>query len=190
MDKDFLRKKILAIRNKIDKEIRKTKDEKIAQNLFSQTEYINARQVMFFASFKSEPNTLPMIARALTQGKRVVVPRVNIKERWLDIFEIKDLDELKPGCMNIPEPAVGDERLFDKRGLELIVMPGVVFDSRGGRIGYGGGYYDKLLGQMESKPPLIALAYVEQIVDSVPVLEHDVLVDKIITDEGVWIGKR
>lgn len=188
MDKKSIRTNILAKRDCITDDAKKIKDEKIRVWFSVQSEYIDAKSVMFFVSFRSEPDTLVMIEAALSEGKKVIVPRVDKALGELVIYEIKNLNELKPGYMKILEPDVNDERLVLPNSLDLIVMPGAAFDSSGGRIGYGGGFYDRFLTKITVKPPLVALAYVEQIVDRVPIESHDIKVDKVISDEGVIIS--
>jgi 5-formyltetrahydrofolate cyclo-ligase len=95
------------------------------------------------------------------------------------------MDELTPGYMGIPEPPQMDERLAGIDDADLVVIPGAGFDFAGNRLGYGAGYYDSLLSQRKKKIPVIALAYEEQIVDSIPAEQHDVKVDMIVTDKRV-----
>jgi 5-formyltetrahydrofolate cyclo-ligase len=118
-------------------------------------------------------------------GKRVVVSKVDKERQRLMLYEIKDINELTPGYLGISEPSLSDDRLKDIGDVDLAVIPGVVFDYSGNRLGYGGGYYDNLLPNIKEKTPLIALAYKEQLVDSIPLETHDVKVDVLVTDEGV-----
>ncbi len=184
-DKARLRKKIIRIRDSIDLDKKRKKDSEIEKNLFLQDEFKNSRYIMCFASFRSEPNTYIIIQKALNLSKRVILPKVNIEEQKLILYGIKNLNELIPGYMNIPEPDAHQSRIFDANLLDIIIMPGIAFDEKGGRLGFGGGYYDKFIHSIDKKPPLIVIAYDEQIVDKVPVLEHDIRVDKIITDKRV-----
>ncbi len=101
------------------------------------------------------------------------------------LYEVKHMDELTPGYMGIPEPPQMDERLVGIDDADLVIIPGAGFDFAGNRLGYGAGYYDSLLSQRTRKIPVIALAYEEQIVDSIPAETHDVKVDMIVTDKRV-----
>jgi 5-formyltetrahydrofolate cyclo-ligase len=119
---------------------------------------------------------------ALSRGKAVMLPRV--EGDLLKIYEIRGMEELSPGYMGIPEPPSSVERLRGIKDVRMVVMPGAAFDPRGWRLGYGKGYYDRMLeGAREA--PLVALAYEEQISESLPHEEHDVRVDVIITDKRV-----
>jgi len=80
-----------------------------------------------------------MIRKTLAGGRRVVLPRVEGQN--LGLYEIKSLDELHSGCMNIPEPSVlTDDRKVTINDVDVVVIPGAAFDERGNRIGYGGGF--------------------------------------------------
>ncbi len=125
-----------------------------------------------------------MIRHALASGKRVILPKVAGKE--LSLFEIKDFDtDVSPGRWDILEPhETAPARITD---VDLIVMPGVAFDEQGNRIGYGAGFYDKLL--VDFRGPTVAIAFEMQIVHSVPVDSHDVPVKKIVTEKRIIEAK-
>jgi 5-formyltetrahydrofolate cyclo-ligase len=118
-------------------------------------------------------------------GKRVLVPKVDKQRHRLRLYEINDLKELSPGYMGIHEPSLPDERLREINDIDLIIIPGTGFDFSGNRLGYGAGYYDTLLSDVKKKFPFVALAYEEQLIDSIPAELHDVKVDIIITDRKV-----
>lgn len=184
-EKVHIRKDVLKKRDAIDIHDRKAKDSLIKERLFSLPEFQQAGIVFFFASFRSEVATLKLMEEASTLGKRIVLPRVDKKVRGLRLYEIKGLSELSPGCLGIPEPDVPDEREMDINDVDFVVMPGVAFDFKGNRIGYGAGFYDKLLSGLKRQIPLIAIAYEEQIVDSVSSEPHDIKVHKIVTDKKI-----
>jgi 5-formyltetrahydrofolate cyclo-ligase len=87
--------------------------------------------------------------------------------------------------MGIPEPFLSEEREALLEDIDLVVIPGAGYDYAGNRLGYGGGYYDKLLSGKKKNTPIIALAYEEQLVDAIPAEKHDVRVDMIVTDQRV-----
>ena len=157
---------------------RTAKSREIEERLFSLPEFKSARIVLFFASFRSEVDTLPMIRRALASGKRVMLPKVKGKE--LELFEIRDVDsDVSPGAWGIPEPQ--GSALVKPDELDVIIVPGAAFDEQGNRLGYGAGFYDKLLSRF--KKPTIAIAFEQQIVHKVPADPHDVPVKKIVTEK-------
>lgn len=186
--KKALREEVLKKRDGIPPDVKTVKDTLIKQRFFALPEFIDAKTVLFYASFRSEVETLSMMRESLEMGKRVAVPQVD-KERYrLRLYEIKDMNELSPGYMGIPEPSLPDERLVSLDDIDLVIIPGVGFDYSGRRLGYGAGYYDKLLSNMDRKIPFIALAYEEQLVSSIPLELHDVKLDMIITDKRVIKG--
>lgn len=184
-EKSGIRRQAMRKRDSIDPGTRKTKDILIQKTLLSLNEFSKASVVLLFASFRSEVSTFPLIEESLRLGKKVVLPVVDRENRELRLYEIRGLDELSPGHMGIPEPSVPEERERDINDVTLVVVPGAAFDSAGGRLGYGGGYYDKLLSRLRRSIPLIALAYEEQIMNSIPVHPHDIKVHLIVTDKRV-----
>ena len=178
--KDKLRKKILDARFALTPEVRRAKSREIEQRLFDLPEFKSAALVMFYASFQSEVETHGMIRRALAEGKRVVLPRVKGKE--LELLEIENFDrDVSPGAWGIPEPDRGKPAVVQDIG--LIIVPGAVFDERGNRVGYGAGFYDKLLPQYQGMTA--ALAFELQVVPQVPADAHDVPMKKIVTEKRV-----
>lgn len=178
--KKELRKKVLAARDKLLPRQRAAKSREIEERLFSLPEFKAARTVMFFASFRSEVDTGPMIRRALTFGKRVVLPKVTGAE--LALHEIADFDnDVAPGAWGIPEPDESRPVMLDE--LDMIIVPGAAFDEQGNRLGYGAGFYDKLLPVF--RKTTVALAFELQIVPSVPAEIHDIPIQKIVTDRRV-----
>lgn len=184
-EKSRIRQQVLEKRDSLAPGARKSKDLLIKEKFLSLSEFRRSPVILFFASFRSEVATVPLIEEALRRGKKVVLPSVDPAHKELRLYEIREPDELSPGYMGIPEPAVSVERERDINDVTLVVMPGAAFDSMGNRLGYGGGYYDKLLARLRRRIPLIALAYEEQIVDSLPPEPHDIKVYVIVTDKRV-----
>jgi len=183
--KKTLRKQVLEKRRSIPSSEKKGKDDLIKHNLFNFTGLREAKTVLFYVSFGAEVDTISMIDESLKMGKKVIVPKVDKESHRLILYEIKDLRELSPGFMGIPEPSLPDERIRQIKDVDLAIIPGTAFDYSGNRLGYGAGYYDILLSGSEKKIPFIALAYEEQLVDSIPSETHDVKVNIIITDKQV-----
>lgn len=170
----------MAARFDLPIEERLAKSSRIERLLFDLPEFRAARVVLFYASFRTEVETRGMIRRALDEGKRVVLPKVKGKE--LALYEIRDLDkDLAPGSWGIPEPVNG--RPADLKGVDLVVLPGAVFDEQGNRLGYGAGFYDRLLAGYQGAT--VALAFEVQVVPEVPSAKHDVPVKKIVTEKRI-----
>ena len=183
--KGEVRKAVLQKRDAIPAVVKRQKDILVREQVLGIPEFMSAKTIVFYAAFRSEVGTQTLMEESLREGKRVVLPKVNTAMHTLVLYEIKNIDELTPGYMSIPEPPQTDERLAGIDDADLIIVPGAGFDFAGNRLGYGAGYYDSLLSQRKKKIPVIALAYEEQIVDSIPAEQHDVKVDMIVTDKRV-----
>lgn len=184
--KSFLRKEVLGKRDSIPPEVRRTKNRLLLEHLLTLAEVREATSIFLFASFRTEVDTMAMIGQFLSEGKRIFLPVVDRENHRLVLYEIRNMEELSAGYMGIPEPSVRtDERLIAIDDIDLAIIPGAAFDERGNRIGYGGGYYDILLSGLKKRIPIIAVAYEEQIVESVPSEPHDIRVDIIVTDRRV-----
>ena len=161
-------------------EQRESHSREIEKRLFLLTEFREASLVMFFASFRSEINTLPMIRHALEAGKRVILPKV--KGGDLALFEIRDFDrDTAPGAWLIPEPREDAPAVISD--VDLMIIPGLAFDENGNRLGYGAGFYDRILPRYKHKT--VALAFEIQIVPKIPVSPHDIPVHAIVTEKRV-----
>lgn len=143
----------------------------------------SAKALLLYSSHKGEVHTESIIRSALSLGKRVALPAVMKESHGLGLYEIKSMDELAPGAFGILEPPKEQSREVKPEKIDIAVVPGVCFDRRGFRIGYGMGYYDKLLGIIPGRK--IGLAYSFQIVDAVPDEMHDVAMDEILTENGI-----
>lgn len=130
--KKRLRKEILERRDSIPSEVRKEKDRAIQERFAGLEAYRNAKAVMLFAPFRSEVDTTGIIIDALKSDKKVILPKVDTAEKRLRLYVIKGMEELKPGCMGIPEPDVSSEREVTAEDADFIMMPGVAFDERCG----------------------------------------------------------
>ncbi|MDY0236070.1 MAG: 5-formyltetrahydrofolate cyclo-ligase [Gudongella sp.] len=184
MDKITLRKKILSERAQIPLLTRQNYSERINKLIKSTSYYKNSKTIMCFLSFSHEVDTHNFIKEAITEGKRIIVP-VSIHEpRELIPSELRDFDELEIGYYNILTPKKQFIRPIAKEEIELIIVPGVVFDSHGFRVGYGGGYYDRFLLDVSKTVPKISIGFGMQIIEQVPRESFDIPVDMIITEKG------
>lgn len=178
--KDSLRKQVAGARDRLTAEERRTKSHEIESRLFRLPEFNGSSLILFFASFRSEVNTIPMIRRALAEGKRVALPKV--KGNGLELFEIRELEkDVSPGAWGIPEPHEHNRVALD--AVDLLIVPGLAFDEWGNRLGYGAGFYDKLLASCTK--PTVALAFEVQMVKQVPAARHDISVKKIVTEKRI-----
>jgi len=180
-----LRNQTLAARDRLSEVQQHAKSIVICNTLLSLDTLKYAQNIFIYVNFRSEVETLQCLKTLLEAGKQVTVPLTRVKEKRLDIIELINPDaDLLPGYCGIPEPRE-DLVASRRRGatqLDVIVLPGSVFDLRGGRFGYGGGYYDRLLSQVP-QAKRVALAFELQIVDELPLQEHDEILDCIVTEK-------
>ncbi len=184
MDKITLRKKILRERAQMPTSTREIYSERINKLIKSTSYYKNSNTIMCFVSFNHEVDTHKFIKDAISEGKRIVVPVSIHSTRELIPSELHNFNELEIGYYNILTPKKEFIRPVPKEEIELILVPGIVFDSHGFRVGYGGGYYDRFLSGVAKTVPKIAIAFSMQIIKQVPRENFDIPVDMIITEKG------
>ena len=181
-DKKSLRAKYKAVRDNIDADIRRNQDIVIFQKFFEMSEYKRAKTIFIYVSFGSEVETKRIIERIISDGKYAVVPKCDKKNHTMRTFKIDCLSRLKKGAYGIAEPCE-DCVEVPKEQIDLAVVPGLCFDIKGNRLGYGGGYYDRFLADF--KGFAVGLSYNECIIDIVPTDEYDCRLDLIISADGM-----
>ena len=165
--------------------------ERIVRRFMDLPEYEKAGPVMFYVDVRDEVRTRQALPEALASGKRIVVPYCLDGE--LELFWLENMDELELGMYRILEPKVELRDVAAKRltptDLDLVMVPGVAFDRNGGRTGHGKGYYDKLLQHARKDAPLVALSFECQLFEEIPAESHDIFMDKVVTEDVVYVGK-
>jgi len=178
-----IRKQILEKRKSLLEEEVNKKSNLIREKLFSLEEFRQAGSVLFYVDFENEVRTREMIDYSIRLNKKVIIPYIRNNRIELSVFN--DFNELEKGKFGILEPRKEFIREYNETP-GLVIVPGIAFDSRGYRIGFGGGFYDRLLSEERFKGSIkVALAYEFQIVEEIPNEEHDVKVDKIVSEERV-----
>jgi 5-formyltetrahydrofolate cyclo-ligase len=141
---------------------------------------------MAYVSFGGEFETGELVADVLARGKTLVLPRVDRDSRGLKLHAVRDLErELVPGVWGIRQPRADCPEISASK-LDFVLVPGVAFTRRGERLGYGGGYYDRLIRGFARRPPLIAAAFELQLVPELPTTERDQAVDLVVTEEAEY----
>ncbi|MBA4062840.1 MAG: 5-formyltetrahydrofolate cyclo-ligase [Isosphaera sp.] len=155
--------------------------------------YAAAKTVMWYVDAGSEVRTRHALPAALTHGKRVVVPWCVVETNTLELFLLEDVSELVEGAYKILEPKAELRTLPAKvvrpEELDLVMVPGTAFDPRGGRMGQGKGYYDRLLSAARPDAPLVGMAFDCQVFDDIPVAPHDVFMDLVLTETRTLTGR-
>jgi len=179
--KRTLRAAIIEARDALPGAARDERSQRIAERVLALPQFAAAQGVLLTLPFRSEWNAALVASAALAAGKRVVVPRVDAPARVLALHRIASLaDDIVHGYRGIPEPR--DELpLAPCSAVDLALVPGVAFDVQGRRLGYGGGYYDRLLPLLRPDALRVAGAFDEQIVAAVPAAAHDLGVDVVVT---------
>jgi 5-formyltetrahydrofolate cyclo-ligase len=181
MAKQALRGRVLAQRDDLPAETRVADSHAISARVEALPSLALAQTVVLTLPFGSEWDTRPLAARALSAGKRVIVPRVDRVARMLRLHAVVDLDvDVVAGYLGIPEPRESLP-IVEPFAIDWVLVPGVAFDAAGRRLGYGGGFYDRLLPLIRATVPRIVGAFDVQIVDEVPAGPHDQRVDAVVS---------
>ena len=143
----------------------------------------NGETVLVYSAKELEANTVPIITSLFARRTPVVVPIIVKEDVSLRLSYIHDLSVLVPSTFGVPEP-IGNEIPADPRDINTIILPMLGFDRKGGRLGYGAGYYDRFLAK---NPQIrkIGIAFSCQETERVPVDENDIHMNCIITEEGI-----
>jgi len=163
--------------------IREAKSEAIFDKAIALAELKHASCIGITISRDFEVNTRKLIEQAWLLSKKVAVPRCIPTTRKLDFYLLSSFDQLEIVYAGLLEPKVEETEIILSKDIDLLIVPGVAFTEGGDRLGFGGGYYDRFLPNYEGE--LLALAFDFQIVPFVPLEDHDVPVDLIVTEERV-----
>jgi 5-formyltetrahydrofolate cyclo-ligase len=176
-----LRKRLRSVRATLPRAACDARSSQIVERLLELDELRGATTVLAFASIGNEVRLAPLIDAMWAAGKRVALPRVVDGELELGLADAGTT--LVEGAFSVPEPPEDAEKVQPDE-VQLVLVPALAVDPRGYRIGYGGGYYDRLLPRLE-RACACAVAYDFQLVAEVPQLPFDVAVDLVVTDRRV-----
>lgn len=181
--KKQLRKQFLAVREQMTAKEVSEKSARIMENLFSLPELLTAGTLFLYASYRNEVRTEELLERLLAQGRRVALPVV-LGDR-MEFYRIASPAELTCGYRGIREPQQREELRCVPQGEDAMLLPGVAFDPGGGRLGYGGGYYDRYLERYRTEGLcLIGIAYEIQLAkETLPLEETDQKVRYLVTEQ-------
>ena len=179
--KESVRKILRQKKEAMLPEERLSKSQRICRHLMNVIS--DGETVMVFTSKEKEVNTRPLIMALFGQGNPVVVPIIVKEDYSLRLSYLRDFSALVPSTFGVPEP-IGSEIPAAADDIDTIILPMLGFDRKGGRIGYGAGYYDRFLSK---NPGLrkIGIAFACQEVENLPIDENDIRMDAIITEDGM-----
>lgn len=177
-DKTALRERMRALRASIPGADRLAMAASVEARVFAVPEVDRARTVMLFYSFGSEIETGPMAERVLDEGKRLLLPY--LEAGAMEAAEVLARDELLPSGYGPREPA--RRVAVDPRMVDVVITPGLAFDRRGHRLGYGGGHYDRYLQRLASHAVRVGIGFSTQLVDRIPDEPGDQRLDLVVTD--------
>ncbi|MEE6503485.1 hypothetical protein FKM82_004835 [Ascaphus truei] len=161
----------------------------VTRKVLTHSRYVTAKRVALFLSMPDEVQTAGIIHDIFQQGKECFIPRYRPRSNHMDMVRLNSVEEISQlpvTTWNISQPAEGDcrEEALSTGGLDLVLVPGLGFDKEGRRLGRGKGYYDTFLErcsqQLAEKPYTMALAFQEQMCESVPVAQNDIEIDEIL----------
>lgn len=182
-EKAALRKRASAIRGAIPPAEKAALDAAIVANFLRGEAYRRCTRLLLYAPIRSEIDLWPLLARAIADGKRIALPRCEGEKGEMHFYAVGSRDELQPGAYGVAEPREGCPLCdgFDDPSA-LMVLPGLCFDETGGRLGYGGGYYDRYLARFPGRT--VGMCY-ERLVLPVPREANDLPVDELITESRI-----
>lgn len=176
--KGEIRRELLKKRSSLDEEERERLSRSICLRIASLPEYKRAQSILFFYPVKGEPDIRALLTQAIKEG-RALLPKVEGED--LSLHRVGSLSDLSPGAYGIPEPLVKDQ--VEPSSIDLLLVPGVGFDLEGFRLGWGKGYYDRLLKRAGGTKLGIAFSF--QVLDRLPRDHWDVPVDAVVTEKDV-----
>lgn len=190
VSKETLREKYLKARRALSREEIEVKSARIGERLMRLESYQKSEVVFFYCSKDPEVQTRDLIGKAIQSGKKVALPLCEDKGR-LQVRSIKDLIcDCVEGPWGLMEPVIEKTQEVRVEDIEVFVIPGIAFDSKGHRIGWGKGYFDRFLKKLASDQLKIGLAFEVQLAPLLEIEPHDEKVDVLITENRVIYCKE
>lgn len=183
--KSKLRKEILSLRDNLTLENKSNLSRQIWMSLVTLPEYLEAKNIMTYLNFRSEVETIPFLSYLFADSKNVYSSITNPLNKILTIYPVPPiLSKLEEGPYGILQPPKTEVSISPQL-LDLVIVPGTVFDLNCQRIGYGAGYYDRFLPSLNPKVTIIGLAYELQLVDRIQTDKYDCPMDIVITEKRI-----
>lgn len=186
--KKFLREEVASHRKKENRKSVENKSVEITRRVINLEPFIKGQSIMCYMDFKNEVITRYIIRHCFEHGKRVILPLVDTIDGFRKIVPYEIMGEerdVMPGTLGILEPNKDSAKMINPEEIDFVIVPGVAFDLFKNRVGYGAGLYDRFLQSVKSNCPKVGIAFEFQIYDTVPVEEHDIPLDFVITEERI-----
>lgn len=180
MDKKTLRKSMKSKRDELSSKDIHNLSDKVISRILDSDEYNKSENIFAFVSFGSEVFTHNFIKSSILNNKNIYIPYIKNNEMYA--VKLKDFNDLELGYYDILSLPENKIEIVDKKIIDLILVPGLIFDKNFYRIGYGGGYYDKFMNDKDLNAYKIGICFDFQVVETVEPQSHDIPVDKIITE--------
>ncbi|HJT23704.1 MAG TPA: 5-formyltetrahydrofolate cyclo-ligase [bacterium] len=177
-----LREKLKKVRDQVDPALAETASQGVWILLSRLPEFNKAKGIGAFASTPGEINTYPILEGVLASGKKLYLPRVAQERTHFDYFPVPDFKNLSTGAFGILEPTGIHPAAWED--IDIALVPGLAFDLRGYRLGFGKGYYDRVLPLLKKNALTIGLGYSFQIVEKIPDEPHDAILKAILSEKG------
>lgn len=184
--KEALRQRLAAVRRTLSAEARSARAKGACERVLLEDAFQRARVVLAYAALRFEPDPAGVVARAVLLGKVVALPRVDVDSGALRLHAYTPGDALSESALGVKEP-LSDAPLVAEADVDLVLVPGLAFDGRGYRLGYGKGFYDRLLPSL-TRATRLGLAFELSLIAEVPNAEHDVPVHAVVTERRVLLA--
>lgn len=181
--KNAVRAMMRQLLARMDPADRQTRSRSLVARLMELPAWQSARRVLLFAPLPVEPDIDPLWGSGALDGKECAYPRV--EGMVTRLYYVHGLADLEPTRWGLREPVKLAAREAEIADFDLVLVPGLAFDTQGGRLGRGGGFYDKLLAGRSKKATLVGMCFAAQRVEQLPLAPHDVLMDMVCTEAGV-----
>lgn len=182
VDKSLLRESVIAKLTSLTEEEKSTYEKAIMDQLVQSSLWKKAETIGMTVSHGIEWDTTPLIQKAWQQGKQVAVPKCEPSHKQMTFYKLTHFEQLETVYFNLREPKPSETIRIDKNTIDLLIVPGVVFNEEGYRIGFGGGYYDRFLADF--KHHTLSLLHPYQLERHLPVEAHDIAVEHLLTPQG------
>lgn len=184
--KEQIRKQMIQNRNQMTSQEVTQKSSLIAQKVLKTPEYEEADNILLYADYRHEVMTREIFDDAVLRKKKVFFPKSR-EDGTMEFYQVVSVKQLESGYKGIKEPVVDEQYLyrFQRKEDTLMIVPGVAFDMKGYRIGYGKGFYDRFLRD-KRQITAMGLGFSNQIVEEIPHNQYDIRMDKIVTEEIIY----